>query len=170
MRKVLFGCFSFSLIVAIVFFLYTAPFRALDQIKIGLQTEDQALLEQYIHFENIRVSLKQQIQAEISSKTKNSFFKKVLTGLSSLALDKLSEKYLTPKGLIQLAKGGNPQKKENNSEKPKEPFEGQARYDSLDQFSIHVPNEDGKITQFILKREQLQWRLNDILLDFGEGK
>lgn len=167
--------FSF-LLVLLVFAAYVAagPYITVSAIKSGFAENDTAKLERYIDFPLLRQNIKAQLNAAMAEdaarSTEKNFFAALMAGLKAKLVDGMVDAMVTPKGLANLMEGKKAVKSATATDSPPEEKKdifknARYTYDSLEHFSIWVPNEKGEETRFVLQRQGLSWKLVNFILN-----
>ena len=159
---------------------YFSPHIALGGVKTAIQEGDAAALEERVDFPHLRENLKSQFNAvmlkETSSKLEDNPFGALALGLVSKLVDGMVDAFVTPEGLARLSRGDRPQpgssrpdRASHTSSSSEELFaEARLTRDSLNRFSVWVPNEEVTETQFVFRRYGLRWKLTGIFLPLPE--
>lgn len=182
MKKILWLLVLLSLATA--GYVAAGPHITILEIKTGIAERDSGKLSENIEFPRLRQNMKNQFNAEIAGKIpvelQDNPFAAFGTALASKMVDGLVEALVTPEGLAKAMKGKRPsQQPSPDTDRTPESGETQEQkddvfqnarysYDSLTQFSIWMPNEDGTETRFVLERQGLSWKLVNIIMPFAE--
>jgi hypothetical protein len=116
---------------------------------------------------NIKEQLNTTIMKESFTGSENGLFTTLAATFATTMVDKFVDSFITPSGLSALMEGerytDNPRKEELSKRDNEKLFENaRYAYESLNKFSIWVPNYKGEETRFILKRDGIEWRLVNI--------
>jgi hypothetical protein len=78
---------------------------------------------------------------------------------------------VTPSGLASLMEGKKSKEGESDGPVDRDKIfeDAQLGYDSLDTFSVRVPNKEGGELQLILKRQGLSWKLVNVVIQMDEA-
>ena len=164
-------------------YVVAGPYITISAIKDGIVERDADKLSDNIDFPALRQNLKDQINAQVmqnaATELKDNPFAALAVGFASKMVDGVVDAYVTPSGLAKIMEGEKPNIQKNNgaiSDKEindapkKEDLFKNARYsyDSMSRFSIYVPNDKGEEARFVLKRQDLSWKLVNIEIPMGE--
>ena len=153
------------------------PYLTVSAIKDGVVEKDSEKLSENIDFPALRQNMKDQLNAQMmqheESELKYNPLVALAAGFASKMVDGIVDAFITPSGLAKMMEGKKPdiQKSKNsegtttiNEEPEKEDLFKDARYsyDSLSKFSIYVPNDKGEEARFLLKRQDISWKLVSI--------
>jgi len=165
------------LIVVIGGYVAAGPYITMSEIKDGIVEKDAEKLSDNIDFPAVRQNMKDQLNAQMMQNTttelKDNPFAALAAGFALKMVDGIVDAFITPSGLAKIMEGKKPnikksnggENKEKNSNSPKkEDLFKNARYsyDSISKFSIYVPNDKGEEARFLLKRQNLSWKLVSI--------
>ena len=148
-----------ALVVALLaIYLAAAPYITVYQIKSAAKAHDGVALSQHIDYASVRQSLKDQMNAKFMRELgQNSAglgepFAVLGLALAGVVVDKAVDVYVTPSGVTQLMQGHKPQP------------EATMGYQSLNSFVVKAPNDEAEITEFVLSRRGLGWKLTEIIV------
>ncbi len=173
MKKIL--TITVLLIAALGAYVAAGPYIALHRIKAGVEQRDAAKLAENIDFPTLRSNLKNQFTAKIMKKTPSQFQDTPMASwvmeLGSKLIDGMVDTYVTPDGLAGMMEGTQPkliplERSPRNATQQRPPLLKNARhgFDSPNQFSVHVKERQGGEIRFVLTRDGLVWKLNNIIL------
>lgn len=155
------------------------PYLTLQQIKVGVDEKDSEKLSANIDFPVLRQNLKDQLNAymmrQAATELEDNPFGALAVTIVSQLVEGMVDSMITPAGLASLMEGKKPQQggetapapAPDSGEAPDErDFFGNARYgfDSASEFSVWVPNDKGEELQFVLTRQNLTWKLSNIVI------
>lgn len=176
MKKVLLG--FVLLAVMLGGYIAAGPYITVAAIREGIANNDADKLAHHIDFPLLRQNIKDQLnasaKAETDRKSDNNIFSALMTGLKAKLVDNMVDSLITPEGLANLMAGKKSLPQESSS-KPeparKEDIFKDARftYDSLDSFSIWVPNTKNGEMRLVLQRRGLTWKLVNLTLPHAQS-
>lgn len=156
----------------VLMYVVAGPYLTVSKIKTSIVEQDAEKLAENIKFPELRMNIKEQLNATIikesSTKSESNLFTTLAVTFATTVVDKFVDSFITPSGLSALMEGerhiDNPRNKEESGKIDNEKLFENARYvyESLNKFSIWVPNYKGEETRFILKRDGIEWRLVNI--------
>jgi len=169
------------IMVLIIGYVAVGPFLTISAIKTSITNNDSEKLSENIDFQALRQNMKDQLNIIVlknaTAETKNNPFAALMAGFATKMVDGMVDSFVTPSGLASLMEGKKPNKSQtgDTSSPPKKDklFKNASfSYDSISEFSIHVPDDNGEEARFILKRNGLSWKLVNIIIpkDLGENK
>jgi hypothetical protein len=172
MKKIL--AIVILLLAALAAYAIAGPYIALHQIKIGVAQRDAAKLSTHIDFPTLRANLKQQFAAKIMKKAPSQFQDSPVASwimdLGSKLIDGMVDTYITPEGLASMMEGKQPTLLPLDGGKPRNPEQelrllkdARHSFDNPSQFSVWVKERHGGEIQFVLTRDGLTWKLNNII-------
>jgi len=160
--------------LGLVGYVAAGPWLTIAQIRQGIEMHDSARLAECIDFPSLRENTKAQLRASLieqgQRESENAVLGLALAGLGSALVDGVVDAALTPEGLAALMagedQGGSARDtSDGEGEQPRELFaDARFAYDWHDRFSVWVPTDQGTEIRFILARQGLRWRLNNVLL------
>jgi Protein of unknown function (DUF2939). len=175
MKKLLLGI-VLVLVIAAGYFA-AAPYLSVRAIQKGLAENDSATLVRYIDFPSLRRNLKEQLNATYlrESEGQTNFLSALMNGFKAKLVDNMVESLITPEGLANLMAGKRSLSQagetpptappaEKLAEKKKVFDDARFSYDSLEQFSVWLPNSKGTEMRLILQRRGAIWKLVNITL------
>jgi hypothetical protein len=171
MKKLLLGVVL--LLVMAAGYFAAAPYISVLAIQKGLEENDSATLVRYIDFPSLRQNLKEQLNATYlgESDGQANFLSALMNGFKAKLVDSMVESLITPEGLANLMAGKRSFSQTGETppaEKPEEKekvFDGaRFTYDSLEQFSVWLPDSKGTPMRLILQRRGAIWKLVNITL------
>jgi hypothetical protein len=158
-------------------YVVASPFVTYHQLRTAADQRDAEALAEHVDFPAVRQDLKDQLNAEASSriaeKADNDALA-VLGGLlASVVVDRVVESLVTPSGLAELMKGeipktGKPAGKRRETTGRQRADRVRYGYASWDKFVVTVPDKASREVRFILRRRGLGWKLTAIKLPLGE--
>jgi hypothetical protein len=168
--------------IALLGYVAAGPYLAIADIKTGIVEKDADRLSAKVDFPTLRQNLKAQLNARLLHNTagelKDNPLGALAAGLATTMVDGILDAFVTPAGLAHVMKGDRPSESivkqtvtADTGPPPKEADllqNARYSYDSLSQFSVWVPNDEGKETQFVLQREGLSWRLVNLVLPIDD--
>jgi len=155
-------------ILALLLYVAAGPFMTVSALKTAVAKQDTAALATYVDFPSLRRNLRGQMSASIAknltSASQNNPLVAMMSSLAGKFLGKMLDTVITPQGLAHLMQGKqltNLKDSGNNMPLQKNDLLKNARftYDSLNQFSVWVPDRRGKEARFVLHRYWLSWKL-----------
>ncbi|MEJ2107688.1 MAG: DUF2939 domain-containing protein [Acidiferrobacteraceae bacterium] len=161
------------ILVLLAGYVAAGPYLTVSAIKTGVIEQDSKKLSENIDFPKLRQNLKGQLNAammkNISAEEKDNPFAVLAAGLAMKMADAIVDSYVTPSGLALMMEGKEPPKEqgtETAAPPKKDELFRNARYsyDSINQFSIWVPDDKGQETRFVLQRDGLSWKLVNLVL------
>ncbi len=168
------------IVALLVGYVAAGPYLTLASIKKDISEENTEQLPNNIDFVALRQNIKGQVNHNImkdaAPELQNNILALVAGKFATKMVDGVVDSILTPNGLAALMEGKQLYKEQkqgingnNNTNVPspekKDLLESATfSYDSLNQFSVHIPNDSGKEVQLMLKREGLSWKLVNIKL------
>lgn len=175
MKKLLLGVVL--LLVMAAGYFAAAPYISVLAIQKGLEENDSATLVRYIDFPSLRQNLKEQLNATYlgESDGQANFLSALMNGFKAKLVDSMVESLITPEGLANLMAGkrsfsqaGEAPPVASSAEKPEEKKkvfdDARFTYDSLEQFSVWLPDSKGTPMRLILQRRGAIWKLVNITL------
>lgn len=171
MKKLLLGVVLLLVIAAGYF--AAAPYLSVRAIQKGLATNDSATLVRYIDFPSLRQNLKEQLNAAYLNESagQTNFLSALMNGFKAKLVDSMVESLVTPEGLANLmvgkrslSQGGEAPPAAQTEEKQKVFDDARFTYDSLEQFSVWLPDTKGTEMRLILQRRGAIWKLVNITL------
>ena len=165
--------------VFVTAFIWLQPYLTVHQIRSAAKAGDAEELSELVNFPAVRESLRDQINAKVMANAKDKLegnpFAAFGMALASTMVDKMVAVMVTPDGLASLLKGNRPALKsggyDGDDPSPERPegtglFGGaELGYEGLSKFVVTV--DDSRSDQdirFILRRDGLGWRLEDLRL------
>jgi len=172
------------LLVAVGGYVAAGPYITISAIKDGIVEKDSEKLSDNIDFPALRQNMKDQLNAQmmqnVATELKDNPFAALAAGFASKMVDGIVDAFITPSGLAKIMEGKKPEiqksnggvKTETTNDAPnKEDLFKNARYsyDSMSKFSIYVPNDKGEEARFLLKRQDLSWKLVSIEIPMNKS-
>jgi len=165
--------------VLIMVFGYVAagPYLVIDEIKEGLTEENPDKLADNIDFVTLRNNLLDQLNESISKfaseDSEDNPFAAFAASLASRYVGSVANSIVSPEGLAAYMQGRHPAIEIGQKLAPPEKKNllknGRYSYDSVSEFSISVPNEQGDKATFVLRRKGFTWKLVNLILPVNEG-
>ena len=148
---------------------YYAPYLTLNTIKNATTNRNANALAQEIDFPSFRLSIKENIKAQLIKKiaeTGTAETAKITPELVEKMVSSTVDKVITPEGLEQLMLDELPAAKLDlvNLDRDIAKSDIKMGYESLDRFVVHIKNkvDRTKDVSLILKRSGLAWKLSGI--------
>ena len=163
------------LVVLLGGYAVAGPYMTLSAIKTGLVDQDTEKLSENIDFPVLRENLREQFMAAAMKKSGNELegnpFAGLAAGFAAKMVDGLLDTMVTPSGLASLMEGKKSKEGESDGPVDRDKIFADAKlgYDSLDTFSVRVPNEKGEELRLILKRQGLSWKLANVVIPLDEA-
>lgn len=178
MRKSLW--FLLSVLLAMVGFVVAGPYLAIAEIKTGIVEQDSKRLYGSIDFPLVRQSLKEQLKVaamkSATTEVEGNPLAALVAGLATTLVDGMVDSFVTPAGLASFMEGHKPsrpgpgQAGEVNSTESDDLLQyARYSYDSISEFSVWVPTDDGDEIRFALQRSGLSWKLVSLILPIGDS-
>ena len=173
---------SGGVLLAALGYVAAGPYLAIADIKTGIAEKDTDRLAAKVDFPTLRQNLKDQINARLMHNTagelKDNPLGALAAGLATTMVDGIVDAFVTPAGLANVMEGDRPSEslvkqtvKADTGPPPKEEDllrNARYSYDSFSQFSVWVPDDEGKETRFVLQRDGVTWRLVNLVLPIDE--
>lgn len=164
-------------VLSTVGYLGLTPYLTLMSLKQAVQSHDGEAIAEKVEFSSVRESLKEQINAKITSEALSSGDQDLASSAGALLgatfaasfVDNVVDTSITPSSLISLFSRGKDQISTLDNI---EDFNDTAiknanlRYEGVNQFSVSFEGEDGDI-KVILSRRGLVWKITEIRLPQG---
>lgn len=164
-------------LVALLAWVASGPYRTLAAIREAVKTEDASALARQVDFPALRASLKVQLQdrivreagTEVQTNRFGAFGLRIATGLAGGLVDAM----VTPMGLGAMMEGRKtwnraggiaPPSRRDTSGQPEPLPAPRHRFESASRFTATVTGDDGGEVVFVLTRKGLGWKLSDIRL------
>lgn len=176
------------LVVLFIGYAVAGPYITVYQIKSAAKAHDGAALAEHIDFPALRGNLKQQIDNALLKKTgimqSDNIFGLFAMGVASSLSDRIVNLLVTPSGIETLMTGTYPKALKTHAPQPtqetsapatnpdnstdeREPFyQARYTYDDLSTFSIWVKSDFGAEMRFVLTRDNITWKLSNIVIPF----
>jgi Protein of unknown function (DUF2939) len=149
--------------------IYSVPYLTLNTIKNATTNRNANTLAQEIDFPSLRVSIKENIKAQLIkkiAKTEADPTAKITAELVEKVVSSKVDKIITPDGLEQLMLDQLPETKLDliNLDRDIARSDIKMGYESFDRFVIRITNkvDQTKDVSLILKRSGLAWKLAGI--------
>lgn len=173
MKKVLLGCVL--LVVILGGYIAAGPYITVAAIRDGIANNDAEKLAENIDFPLLRQNLKDQLNASAKAESDrrssdNNIFSALMSGFKTKLIESMVDSIITPEGLADLVAGKKSLTQDTTSsaepEKKRQDVFKDARftYDSLDSFSIWIPNAKNGEMRLVLQRRDLTWKLVNLTL------
>jgi len=171
-----------------VLFFAASPYWALAGLRGAIDRADSASLEERVDFPALRESLAAEINAELLGASTDELdgnpFGALALGLASKLVDGVIDSVVTPAGLARIARGdsrpvevdrrndpgSDRRPSQTDTEPPPSPKESdlfagsRLEHETLDRFSVWVPNDRGDEARFVFRRRGISWVLTGIEL------
>lgn len=162
---------------------YYAPHRAVTRLHAALRTADTNALVREIDFPAFQASLKEQITLVVTNKMARDHPEQkvnpVAAAIAAGVVKYAVAQYATPAGLARLVTSGAKMRGERPGENPPANSSDTAELDrsfnnamheyrSPSQFVVYLTGSRGEVTELILERQGLRWRLRHIILPQAE--
>jgi Protein of unknown function (DUF2939) len=148
---------------------YFSPYLALNNMKSATVNRNAEALAQEINFPSLRVSIKENIKAQVikqivgSSSPETPKMSPELVAKVDKMISPMVDKIVTPEGIEQLMQDKVPGAKIDLSNLEKDIAKSDVKmgYESLDRFVVHITDkvDRAKDVSLILKRDGLAWKL-----------
>lgn len=162
------------LIVCALIYIFASPYIAVNKLKTAAETRNAADLSEQIDFPALRQSVKDQLSARIAAEAveglEDNPFAAFGAALAGSMVGVMVDAYVTPAGIAQMMKGGNPSSTDEQSgstpNDEQAPFASASMgYQGINKFVVTVPNETGEEAHFVLRRNGvIGWRLTDLII------
>lgn len=175
----------FFALLAVAFWFYTGPQRALRDIKVAADAGDVEGIRERVDVPAVKESLKEQLNAMMTKKLtedkdlKDNPFASLGMLFAGKMVETMVDAAVTPTHLAALIKGNRAAafKKEDTDteEKPTESAENNAElkgsFDSMDRYTMRVLNKEThkQTVALTMRREGLSWRLTSVQLPMDEA-
>lgn len=148
---------------------YFSPYLAINNMKNATVNRNAEALAQEIDFPSLRVSIKENIKAQVikqiagSGSPESPKMSPELVAKVDKMVSPMVDKIVTPEGIDQLMQDKVPGAKIDLSNLEKDISKSDVRmgYESLDRFVVHITDkvDRSKDVSLILKRDWLAWKL-----------
>lgn len=171
---------SIFITVCLLTYIIYSPFRTANNLEKALNQRDSAQLSEYIDYDTLRNSLKQQFDSRIIeglNKTGGNSLAPLTAAYVSKLTDPMVEEATTPEGLAKIMTGYKQLKNKGKGPEvaelgPNEEravsgifLEARRSYESANMFSIVISTEKGNETRIMMKRTGIfSWKLDHIVL------
>ena len=164
-------------LVIAVSYVAAGPFLTVSAIKTGVAEQNSEKLSDNIEFSVLRQNLKDQLNVMMlensTSGLEDNPFAALAIGLATKMVDGIVDSFVTPSGLAAIMKGKKPptiKDTGSSTSTPKDDLFQNSRfsYDSINKFSIWVPDENGEESRFVLQRYGFSWKLVNIVIPIDE--
>jgi len=149
--------------------IYYAPYLTLNSIKNAAENRNADALSQSINFPALRMSIKENIKAQVLKKNaenETGQVPKLTAELVEQTVSPVVDKLVTPEGIEQIMFDKVPEAKINLTQLDKDLAKSdiQMGYESLDRFVVHITNKTDRSqdVSLILKRDGIGWKLAKI--------
>ena len=165
--------------VLLLGYLVAGPFLAVNGIRDAIKAQDTAALAEHVDFPALRANLKAQLDDYVVRKAgagaQSNLFGAIALRIASGVTGGTVDTMVTPAGLGALlegrnlwhrASGGGISDTDSYANQPAPDPLKDARYgfESTSRFTATVVDNEGKPVTFVLARDGLRWKLNDIRL------
>ena len=168
-KTIIIGAAASTAIAAIVGGgIYYAPYLTIDRMQNAATYRNADALSQQIDFTALRISIKENIQAQVIKKIAGAGTKtpKITPDLIEKMVSPMVDKIITPEGLEQLMLDKIPEAKIDlgNLDRDIAKSDINMGYESLDRFVVHITDkvDRSKDVSLILKRDGIAWKLAGI--------
>ncbi|WP_310425311.1 DUF2939 domain-containing protein [Chamaesiphon sp. VAR_48_metabat_135_sub] len=148
---------------------YYSPYLTLNNMKNATENRNPDALSQEIDFPSLRVSIKDNIKAQILKQiagARTATTAKMTPELVEKMVGPTIDKLVTPEGIEQLMQDKVPGAKIDLSNLDRDMAKSDIKmgYESLDRFVVHITDkvDRSKDVSLILKRDGLAWKLAGI--------
>jgi hypothetical protein len=166
-------------VIGVAIYAAAGPYLTIGAIKTGIVENDAELLADNIEFPTLRQNLKEQLNSAVmrsaAKEADDNPLGVLFAGLASSLVDGLVDNFVTPSALASVMEGREPPTESTRSTRSpstadREELFRDARmtYDSLNKFSVWVPNDAGGETRFVLKRDGLSWKLVNMVIPLDD--
>ncbi|MCY7337491.1 MAG: DUF2939 domain-containing protein [Chamaesiphon sp.] len=147
--------------------LYYAPYLTIDSMQNAATNRNADALSQQIDFTALRISIKENIQAQVIKQiAAGNQTPKMTPELIEKMVSPMVDKIITPEGLEQLMLDKIPEAKIDlgNLDRDIAKSDINMGYESLDRFVVHITDkvDRSKDVSLILKRDGIAWKLAGI--------
>lgn len=147
--------------------LYYAPYMTIDSMQNAATNRNADALSQQIDFTALRISIKENIQAQVIKQIADgNQTPKMTPELIEKMVSPMVDKIITPEGLEQLMLDKIPEAKIDlgNLDRDIAKSDINMGYESLDRFVVHITDkvDRSKDVSLILKRDGIAWKLAGI--------
>jgi hypothetical protein len=171
-------------VIALLGWVAAGPFMTIHSIREAIQAEDTSALAEHVDFPILRQNLRAQLEDYLARQAGNGFqdnaFGALALGLANRAAAGAVDAVATPagigavlqgRGLLHRITGGGIRDDDTFAHAPPPDPLGDARYrfESPSRFTATVRNDDGDPVIFVLHRQGLRWKLDDIRLPLGDA-
>ena len=159
------------LLIAVTSYTAAIPYITITHIKTAVSEQDSEALSENIDFTVLRQNIKEQLIERVTnfnmSEMKDNPMGALAIAAVSTFVDGKADSYISPSGLASLMEGKIPGegKKSETTELLKN---ARYTYDSTSEFSAWVPTEKGEEIRFVLYRNGLDWKLENIVLPVSD--
>jgi|GEM_PF-1029658 len=165
--------FSVLIIIAGLGWVVGSPYYVAYNMKLAADSQNSDKLASYVDFPQLQANAKQQLDSTIAAQSQgqNPMIAVLGQGLGSLLSDKIIESTITPAGLSELLRGANKVtvKTQSGDQQPTAPQSQPTPnndvsfgYKAWDKFTIDIENQTSRLTQLILTRQGVTWKLTDV--------
>lgn len=154
-------------------YFFATPYLTIASIKSSLSERNAEALSENIDFPVLRQNLKDQLNFVVMNAGMNELddnpFSGLVTMMASNMVDGMVDAFISPTGLASIMQGEEPSLGTDNTQTgspTKEDLlkDAEFSYDSLNQFSVTIENEEEDQIKLILQRDWFSWKLINIVL------
>ncbi len=162
-------------------YIAAGPYITVAAIREGIADNDAEKLTENIDFPMLRQNIKDQLnasaKAESERNSENNIFSALMSGFKTKLIDNMVESMITPEGIANLMAGKkslspqeptsapSPSPSPSPSQERKDVFkDARFTYDSIDSFSIWIPNAKNGEMRLVLQRRGVTWKLVNMSL------
>jgi len=155
-----------------------SPYVTAYQMKSAADARDDEALSAHIDYPAVRQSFKDQLNGtmskEIIGQAGDNPLGAIGAAFGGMVIDGMVDAFVTPAGVAKMMKGQSPKAAARPDSSGKAPSESAAEepafddakltYNAWDKFSITMLNDSREVSQFILRRRGIGWKLTEIII------
>lgn len=157
-------------------YIAAGPYITVAAIREGIANNDAEKLAANIDFPMLRKNIKDQLnasaKAESERASQNNIFSALMSGFKAKLVDNMVDSIVTPEGVANLMAGKKSLSSDTPTSTPSAPEQerkdvfkdARFTYDSLDSFSIWIPNTKNGEMRLVLQRRGITWKLVNMSL------
>lgn len=158
-------------------YIAAGPYITVAAIREGIADNDAEKLTENIDFPMLRQNIKDQLnasaKAESERNSENNIFSALMSGFKTKLIDNMVESMITPEGIANLMAGKKSLSPQQPTSAPSPPPSQELKdvfkdarftYDSIDSFSIWIPNTKNGEMRLVLQRRGVTWKLVNMSL------
>ncbi len=179
-------------ILAVLGYLYSSPYLALNSMKTAFEEQDMEKFNSYINYPSVRQGLKEQIKTLITQEmnkaenAENNEFGELGSMMAVGIMDKMVDSMVTPEAvnkaveqgklsmdtLGSMGKKDSQDKPTENEQQAESQLDYSAHYVSVSRFAVDMfePQEPNKKITLIMDRDGLNWQVTRIEMPLDELK